>query len=163
MKAAIFQRAEYREWRGPIVPDSTQRPYAFSDRVPKDKIWVVLAVSAKDNFPSNEAVWLYAVPPQASNAQSIFSPIKIANQSNVPPLLAGVQLSKGGLSTSAEIISGTTPGQASVDLLPISFRNFVLPPDWMLAVLQDQNGGGGSGSLSFSAMIIALDLCEKIC
>src|SRR5437773_10895243 len=105
--ASFYQRAEYKEWRGPAgIPDFTTRPYAFSELVPADKLWIILAASARDitSGGSPSALWLYAVPPPASYAAAGRFPIlrpgifgaPILNQFNTPPLIAGVQLSKGG-------------------------------------------------------------------
>ncbi len=171
MRASLLQRAEYKEWSGPQSPDSTTIPYAFSERVPHDKCWLVLSASGRTFNSSREALWLYAIAPPASYASNGFSPPlrpdifgpSIVSQFNTPPIKGATQLSPGGVTiNSNEIVCESANSQSSVKFLPV-FRSFFLPPDWMLAAVQASNGGGGSGFfLTFSAMIIPLDLGEEI-
>lgn len=172
MIASLMQSAEHREYRGPAgIPDSTTRPYAFSEEVPLDKVWVILAASARDfNQTGSAAIWLYAVPPPASDVaagNAVYFPIlrsplftgKIANQLNAPPLVAGVQVSRGGPSIGTkEMLSGEAgSGQGSVNFLSAQGRPVILPPRWMLTVMQDGNAGGGSNMLvTLSLMILPL-------
>jgi len=169
MKACLLNRAEYRSWRtANLTPDATVNPYVFSERVPADKFWILLALSAfMGTSASNQVLGAYAVPPpisdQALNPQMPqieldFSKVGAAN--NVPPIVrGGVQLSKGwNVATSLEefITAGV---HNSVNLLA---HAFVLPPKWALVVLQNANGGGGQNfTITLSAMLIALDLCES--
>src|SRR5258705_298882 len=137
--ASFYQRAEYKEWSGPAgIPDSTTRPYAFSDLVPADKIWLILAASAREVHPlATTALWLYGVPPPASDAAAGLFPIlrpgifgrPIANQFNTPPLGAGVQLSKGGPAIATkEMAVDNWPN--SINFLDGQSRPVVLPPRW---------------------------------
>ena len=166
MNASLLQSAEYREYRGPGgIPDSTTRPYAFSEQVPLDKIWIILAASARDaNQSGPSALWLYAVPPNASDVvagNAVYFPVlrpgiftgKIANQFNSPPLVAGVQLSKGGpsLTTKEMFVSESGNSAASVNLLTAPV---ILPPRWMLTVMQDGNAGGGANFLVTLCLMI---------
>jgi hypothetical protein len=176
MNAALLQRAEYREYSGPAgIPDSTTRPYAFSEQVPRDKIWIILAASARDrNQTGSTALWLYAVPPNPSDAaagNAVYSPLlhspiflgKIANQVNAPPLVAGVQLSRGGPgATTKEMLAAETGNSLdSVNLLD-SVRP-ILPPRWMLTVMQDgNNGGGGNMLVTLSLMILPIAIGEDL-
>jgi hypothetical protein len=174
MNAAIMQRAEYRQFRGPVgIPDSTTRPYAFSEQVPNDKIWLLLAASAREvNGSTPTALWLYAVPPNASDAaagNAVYFPIlrpgifgrPIANQFNTPPLVAGVQLSKGGPSLTTKEMQLDNTAQNSVNFLlewPV-----IVPPRWMLTVMQDGNAGGASNMLAIlSLMILPLAIGEDL-
>lgn len=178
MNASLLQRAEYREYRGPAgIPDSTTRPYVFSEQVPADKIWMILAASARElNGSLPSALWMYGVPPNPSDVSAgnaVFRPIlrpgifgpPIANQFNTPPLVAGVELSKGGLASGKEMVaeSGSLGNQAnscSVNLLP---ARVILPPRWMLTVMQDGNGGGASNMvITLSLMLIAIGIAEDL-
>jgi hypothetical protein len=174
MNAALMQRAEYRQYRGPVgIPDSTTRPYVFSEQVPADKIWLILAASAREvGGLAPTSLWLYAVPPNPSDVaagNAVYFPVlrpgvftgKIANQFNSPPLVAGVQLSKGG--------PGGVTKEMQIDNGSVNSVNFLLewpvivPPRWMLTVMQDANGGGGSNMQAIlSVMILPLAIGEDL-
>jgi hypothetical protein len=164
MNACLIAQAEYRQWRGPSVPSAIYRPYAVSERVPDDKVWIVLAASlVVDTFPNNQVPSLYAVPPPASylsrfNAAPIEDGIFSDNpgvEHNIPPLKGGVLLSRGGVAaTTKEMLSANS--QNTVNLL--QFR-VILPPRWILVVAQDANGGGAFNfSITFCAMIIPVSV-----
>src|SRR5260370_33230403 len=95
MKVSTLQRATFKQWQGGVVPDSTQRPFVLSDSVPGDQKWFLLAASLRDTFPSNDAMWLFALAPLYS---ALFNPLAIVAQFNTPPVRGAVQLSLGGLS-----------------------------------------------------------------
>src|SRR5260370_39524359 len=169
MKACLLNRAEYKSWlTANLITDSTFNPYVFSERVPDNKIWILLALSAfMQSSASSQSLGAFAVPPpisdQALNPQMPAIETDFSTQSgarNCAPIVrGGVQLSKGWnkLTTLEEFIS--TGEHNSVNLLA---PPFVLQTTWALVVLQNPNGGGGSGfSITFSAMLIALDVCES--
>ncbi len=166
MIAELINSATFKKWVGPVVPDSTTRPYVFSELVPDGFEWIILAASATDSFPNNESVFLYAIGPDFARKQSdppvlrpdIFTQVPISNQFNVPPIRrSAVQISKGSANFGQEQVCGNTVGggeKGSVNLLTPWSRNRILPARWMLLAAQDVNGGGGSGYMTLEAMVI---------
>src|SRR5258708_5028506 len=168
MKACLLNRAEYKSWlTANLITDSTFNPYVFSERVPDNKIWILLALSAfVQSSAGSQSLGAFAVPPpisdQALNPQmpaieTDFS-TQTATRNCAPILRGGVQLSKGWnkVTTLEKFI--TAAEHNSVNLLA---RPFVLPPKWALVVLQNPNGGGGRGfSFTLAAVVVPSVLCE---
>jgi len=171
MRAAILNRAAYKRWStANPTPSASFNPYVISERVPADKVWIVLALSAfMPHAASSQFLRAYAVPPPTSdmslNARNpSVDPDFSADVSgsNLEPILSGgVLVSKGSGPGSAEMSVNVPAGNAnSVNLLR---ARFVLRPLWALAVLQDKNGGGGNSFvIALSAMIIAMPLAEAV-
>ncbi len=171
MRASILNRAEYKRWTtSNSTPSASINPYVISERVPADKVWIVLALSAfMPHAASSQFLRAFAVPPPISDMslnpqnpsvdQDFSQTVSI---SNVEPILSGgVLVSKGSGTGSTEMSVNSPGGNAnSVNLLR---QRFVLRPLWALAVLQDKNGGGGNSFvIALSAMIIAMPLAEAV-
>ncbi len=160
MRASFLQNVEYKRWVGPQQPNSVFRQFAVSEPVPKGRIWIVLAASAIDTFPNNESLWLLLIPPPSSylaGRPGFFADL-ISSDKNSPPVSQGVQESLGG-ANNPENQGESVGNKGYVNLLYGKFRRFVVPPEWCMAVLQAQNGGGSANDfISFSAMIIEQSL-----
>ena len=171
MRADILNRAEYKRWStANPTPSASINPYVISERVPADKVWIVLALSAfMPHAASSQFLRAFAVPPPISDMSlnpqnpSVDPDFSVTGAfSNLEPILSGgVLVSKGSATGSTEMSVNVPGGNAnSVNLL---HQRFVLRPLWALAVLQDKNGGGGSNFvIALSAMIIAMPLAEAV-
>jgi hypothetical protein len=160
MRASFLQNVEYKRWVGPQQPNSVFRQFAFSEPVPKGRVWIVLGVSAIDTFPNNESLWLLLIPPPSSYSAGLnnFFANLVSSDKNSPPVSQGVQVSVGG-AVSPENSGESVGNKGYVNLISRRFRRFVVPPEWCMAVLQAQNGGGSANDfISFSAMIIEQSL-----
>ncbi len=171
MRAEILNLAEYKRWTtSNPTPNAAFNPYVISERVPAEKVWIVLALSAfMPHAASTQFLRAFAVPPPISD-MSLFSQNPsidpdfsfVINTNNLEPILSGGVLVSKGSGIGSNEMNVNTPGgnPNSVNLLR---ERFVLPPLWALAVLQDKNAGGGSNFvIVLSAMIIAMPLAEAV-
>lgn len=177
MRVSDFSAAVYRRWQGPGIPDATWRPYVISEQVPIGWKWKILLASLYTTFATNEAVFLYAIPPtllgilqnnSVGPANGSFFGLPNGGLNNEPPLKGAVLLSEGGKNAAFpnEMSSGVggLVNFSSVNVLNSrrdGRSSFDLPAGWALFGYQSANGGGGSGyNLVLSVMLIPFDACD---
>lgn len=170
MKVSDFNgNVLFRNWRGQVTPDATWRPYVISEAVPQGWRWKILAASLFSTFGTNEAVWLFAIPPQLAKLiqnqtigpadGSFFAPTTGGGLHNEPPLKGAVLLSEGGNTGNNDIGSGFggLSNDSSINVAirrNRAFKKFELDSGWALLGFQASNGGGGTGQMVLSAMIL---------
>lgn len=175
MRVSDFSAAIFRTWRGATVPDATWRPYVISEPVPIGWRWKILLASLYSTFPTNEAVFLYLIPPtllgivqntSVGPANGSFFGLPNGSLNNEPPLKGAVLLSEGGKNGSFPNEIGTGNGGLSLDdsINVLSSRrgggSLTVPAGWALFGYQSSNGGAGQGNLVLSAMLIPYNDCD---
>lgn len=160
--AGYSNQLQYRQWRGPSTADATKIPFVMSELVPQGQIWKIMFASAEGQLVSNQLLRMHAVPPPASYSADYTLFQTAGGISGLPPLVSGVQLSKGAPTTALGVneMKVDSGSRNSVNLLTPWTVGFKLLPNWRLVVSQNPNGGGGSGFfivLSFAFLPFAIN------